>query len=105
MSKTRNRSKDQWIRYKKFEEENKRLKKEVSKLRKLVNNAVVDHLEERKQRVKEGKPIVDPACESCGNQDLKQIQVNRADGIFSMYVCNCCSHRSELKKVKEKTVE
>jgi hypothetical protein len=101
MSKTRNRSKDQWIRYKKLEEENKRLKKEVSKLRKLVSNLFVDHLEERSQRLKEGKPTIDTLCESCGNQDLKHIQLNRVDGLFNMYVCNSCTHRSEIKKVKE----
>jgi hypothetical protein len=105
MSKTRNRSKDQWVRYKKFEEENKRLKKEVSKLRKLVNNAVIDQLEEREQRVKDGKPIIDPTCEQCGNEDLKELEITRADGKFKMHVCNSCGHRSELKKQKEKVTE
>jgi hypothetical protein len=101
MSKTRNRSKDQWIRYKKLEQENKKLKKELSKLRKLVNNSVIDHLEEREQKVREGRPTIMPLCENCGNEDIRSIPVKRQDGNFEIVVCSSCSHRSELKKIKK----
>jgi len=39
-------SPEDWKRYKKLEQENEKLKREVSKLRKLVNSSCVDYLEE-----------------------------------------------------------
>lgn len=97
---TRQRSsKNEWRRYKKFEQENERLRKEVSKLRKIVNNLVVDKLEERASKVDTGEARMTPTCEVCGNEDLHSVPIKRPDGEFEIKVCKSCSHRSPMKKV------
>jgi len=92
---------DDWKRYNKFKDENIKLRKEVSKLRKLVKDSHEDVLEERQLRVDEGLPPVLPMCEVCGNNDLKNIPIVRKDGSFNMRLCNSCGHRHPLKKLKE----
>lgn len=96
-------SKNEWKRYKKFEQENERLRKEVSKLRKVVNNLVIDQLEERANKVENGQSAITPICEICGNDDLHSVPIKRPDGEFEIKVCKSCSHRSSMKKVKENT--
>jgi hypothetical protein len=80
-------SKAEWRRLLKFEQENEKLRKEVSKLRKQVRNGFVDELEERSKRVKQGKPAIVPTCETCGNEDIHFITIERKDGNFEMKVC------------------
>ena len=99
---TRQRSsKNEWRRYKKFEQENEQLRKEVSKLRKVINNLVIDKLEERESKVDNGQPSITPICEICGNEDLMTVPIKRPDGNFEIKVCKSCSHRSQMKKLKE----
>lgn len=101
MARGRNRSQNDWKRYKKFEEENQRLRKEVTKLRKVINNMVIDQLEERARKVDAGEAPISKVCEVCGNDDLHIVPIKRADGHFEIRVCKSCSHRSQMKKSKE----
>jgi len=65
-------SPEDWKRYKKLEQENEKLKREVAKLRKLVNSNCIDQLEEREERVKESRKKgievepIEPICDNCG---------------------------------------
>lgn len=92
---------DDWRRFNKFKEENVKLRKEVSKLRKLVKEMYSDRLEEKLRRQEEGIDPVKPLCEICGNDDLTEVPINRADGKFIIRVCNNCGTRSGMKKVKD----
>ena len=89
-----------WHRYNKFKEENERLRKEVSKLRKIVNEVLVDRLEKKQARVDNDECANEPTCERCGNTDIKTITIPRADGKFEIVTCNSCKHRSQMKKLK-----
>ena len=95
-------SKSEWRRLKKFEQENEKLRKEVSKLRKQARAKFVDDLEQRSNRVKNGKPAMLPVCEQCGNDDVQFISIERKDGKFEIKVCKSCQHRSEMKLRKSK---
>lgn len=90
-----------WHRYSKFKEENERLRKEVSKLRKMVQDVLIDRLEKKQARVDNDEPAREPVCERCGNTDIKTITIPRADGKFELVTCNSCKHRSELKRLKK----
>lgn len=91
-----------WSRYGKFKEENEKLRKEVSKLRKMVQDILVDRLEKKQYRLEHDEPIIEPTCERCGNTNLNKISIPRADGKFEIITCKSCGFRSDLKKVKEK---
>lgn len=93
------RSEEDWRRYSKFKEDNQKLRKEVTKLRKLVKELTQDHLAEKLRRQSEGLEPIKPLCETCGNDDLDIIPINRPDGEFEIRVCNSCGQRSEMKKV------
>lgn len=99
-------SPEDWKRYKKLEQENEKLKREVTKLRKIVNANCIDYLEEKEERVekaekKEKRLIsIEPICDNCGKTEFKKIEFKRADGEFEIKVCLTCSHRGPLKKVK-----
>lgn len=94
---------EDWVRYKKLEQENEKLKREVSKLRKLINNVVIDHLEEKVSKVEEGKPTIEQICERCGKSDFHSVPLKRADGNFEIKICLICGTRSQMKKVKQKS--
>lgn len=99
---SRNRSsKSDWRRYRKFEQENEKLRKEVSKLRKVINTMVVDQLAERVEKVQAGKAPISLICEICGNNDLHTVPIKRADGQWEIKICKNCSHRSQMKKKSE----
>jgi len=100
MPRGKNKSASDWRRYKKFEEENQKLRKEVTKLRKVINNMVIDQLEERARRVDDGEEAISHTCEVCGNDDLHIVPIKRADGNFEIRVCKSCGHRSQMKKSK-----
>jgi len=95
-------SKAEWRRFKKFEQENERLRKEVSKLRKQVKSSFEDKLEQRANRIKDNKPAVLPACERCGNTDIHFMPIERSDGKFEIRICKSCQHKTELKQKKKK---
>lgn len=95
------RNKDEWRRFNKFQEENIKLRKEVSKLRRLVKETYSDALKEKLDRQEQGLEPVKPLCEICGNDDLTEVPIVRPDGKFKIDVCNNCSSRSDMKKVKE----
>ncbi len=101
-------SPEDWKRYKKLEQENEKLKREVTKLRKLVNSNCIDQLEEREEKVKESRSRgieiepIEPICENCGKTEFKKIQFKRLDGEFEIKVCAVCSYRGNLKKLKVK---
>lgn len=97
-------SKSEWRRYKKFEQENEKLRKEVSKLRKQTRNAFVDKLEQRSDRIDEGKPAMLPMCEICGNNDIHFISIERKDGHFEIRICKSCEHRTEMKQKKKRNI-
>ncbi len=99
MSRSRS-SKNDWRRYKKFEVENEKLRKEVSKLRRVINNMVIDQLEERVKKVEEDESPLSPVCDVCGNDDLHSVPIKRPDGEFEIRICKSCSHRSQMKKIK-----
>lgn len=100
MSRSRS-SKNDWRRYRKFEQDNEKLKKEISKLRKMVNTMVVDQLEERATRVKKGEEPIVLTCEICGNNNLRTISIKRTDGEWEIKTCVNCNHRTQMKKIKE----
>lgn len=97
-------SPEDWKRYKKLEQENEKLKREVTKLRKIVNANCIDYLEEKEEkaekRADKGLILIEPICDNCGKTEFKKIQFKRADGEFEIKVCLTCSHRGPLKKVK-----
>ena len=95
---------DDWRRFNKFKEENEKLRKEVSKLRKMVQEAFIDKLEKRQNKLDNNEATIEiqHLCEQCGNDDIKTITLPRADGKFELIVCKSCGHRSELKKLKSK---
>jgi hypothetical protein len=95
---------DDWRRFNKFKNENEKLRKEVTKLRKLVQDSSIDKLEQRQHRADKGEEPFEKEilCEQCGNPDIKVISIPRADGKFELVTCKSCGFRSELKKVKEK---
>lgn len=92
---------EDWRRFQKFQEENTQLKKEVAKLRKLVKESYVDSLNEKLKRQKDGEDPIKPLCSTCGNDDLHNVDVLRADGAFFFVICNNCGNRSSIKKKKE----
>lgn len=96
-------SPEDWKRYKKLEQENEKLKREVSKLRKLINNVVVDQLEEKVSRIEEGGPAIEPICDRCGKSDFHSVPLKRADGNFEIRICLICGTRSQMRKVKQKS--
>lgn len=108
MARGKKDSPEDWKRYKKLEQENEKLKREVSKLRKLVNSNCIDYLEEREEKISEGRKSgikidpIEPICENCGKNEFKKIAFTRPDGDFEIKVCTICSHRGPLKKVKGK---
>lgn len=91
-----------WSRFNKFKEENEKLRKEVSKLRKTLQDVLIDRLEKKQARIDNNDPAIEPCCERCGNTDIKKITIPRADGKFEIILCQSCKHRSDLKKVKSK---
>ena len=93
-------SEEHWRRYEKFKEENQKLRKEVTKLRKLVKEMYSDRLQEKLKRQEDGLDPVKPLCEVCGNDDLAEVDIKRADGDFYIRVCNTCGTRSDMKKKK-----
>ena len=98
-------SPEDWKRYKKLEQENEKLKREVSKLRKLVNSSCIDYLEEKEEKAEKGMKTVtpiEPICDNCGKNEFKNIQFKRMDGEFEIKVCTICSHRGPLKRVRGK---
>ena len=101
MASSRSRSsKNDWRRFRKFELENEKLRKEISKLRKLVNSVVVDQLENKANRVKDGEQAYIPICVICGEDKLQTLELSRSDGKFEIKVCTLCGHRHPMKKVK-----
>lgn len=96
-------SKSEWRRLKKFEQENEKLRKEVSKLRKQARTKFVDELEQRSERVEKGEPAILPTCEQCGNNDIEIISIERKDGNFEIRICKSCEHRTEMKMKKNKS--
>jgi hypothetical protein len=95
----RSNSKEHWRRYKKFEQENEKLRKEVSKLRKVINSMVVDQLEARAKRVENGEAPISILCEICGNGDIHEVSITRPDGEFEIRICKSCCHRHQMKKI------
>lgn len=102
MSSRSRSSKSDWRRYKKFEQENEKLRKEVSKLRKILNSTVIDELEKRVLRVERDEPALIIGCEVCGNETLNLLPIKRADGEFEIRICAACGHRHQMKRKKEK---
>ena len=94
-------SKNEWKRFKKFELENEKLRKEVSRLRKQAKNSFVDNLEQKSNRVEAGESAILPTCENCGNQDVSVIHIERKDGNFEIKCCKSCQHRTEMKKKRK----
>lgn len=99
------RSRDDWKRLSKFEQENEKLRKEVTRLRKQTKSAFIDKLEERADRVYRGQPAMLLTCENCGNNEVEVIYIERKDGNFEIRVCKSCEHRSEMKRKKQKKKE
>jgi hypothetical protein len=102
MTRGRKDSPEDWQRYKKLEQENDKLKREVSKLRKLLNNSVIDQLEGKVSRIEEGGPAIEPICDKCGKIDFHKVPLKRADGNFEIRICLICGHRSAMRKIKQK---
>lgn len=93
-------SKNDWKRLKKFEIENEKLRKEVSRLRKQAKSKFIDELELKSERKKEGRPAKLPTCENCGNPEINFISIERKDGNFEIRICRSCQHRTEMKLKK-----
>ena len=104
MSRSRS-SKNDWRRYKKFEEDNEKLRKEVSKLRRMINSVITDELEKKVQRITRGEAPIMRICDICGNEDLYMVPINRPDGQFEIKVCNSCNHRHPMRKLKNEILK
>jgi superfamily II helicase len=89
---------DDWRRYKKFEQENEKLRKEVSKLRKIISTMVADQLEDKVKKSEIMSTQKIEVCEICGNDDLYSIPITRTDGIFELKVCESCGNRNKLQR-------
>lgn len=90
----RGNKQDEWRRYTKFKEENQKLKKEVSKLRKQLKDATqIDQLSSKLEAAPKQE-----VCPICGNSDLNTLPIKRQDGEFKLVICNSCGHRSNIKK-------
>ena len=94
-------SEDDWKRFDHFKAENEQLRKEVTKLRKIVKDTCVDSLSEKLKRQEKGLDPIKPLCECCGNDNLQNVDILRPDGAFSFSVCNSCGTRSQIKKKRE----
>jgi len=103
--KPRKDNKEDWERFDKFKTENEQLRKEVTKLRRLVKESCTDSLSERLKRQEQGLEPRKPLCETCGNDDITPIDVFRADGTFVFNLCNNCGSRSPIKRKKEPKVK
>lgn len=101
MAKGKKESKEDWVKFNNFRDENVRLKKEVTKLRKLVKDSLIDNLQDKKDRVDQGLEPRKQLCDVCGNDNLTNMEVPRSDGVFAFYVCNSCGNRSAMKRKKE----
>ena len=97
------RSRDDWKRLSKFEQENEKLRKEVSKLRKQTRSVFIDKLEQRANRIDNGQPAILLTCENCGNHEVEIVDIKRLDGDFEIRICKSCEHRSEMKKIRKKS--
>jgi len=96
-------SKNEWKRIKKFEHENEKLRKEVSKLRKYARDSFIDKLEQGSERTDNGHSTTLLTCENCGNHDVHSINIERKDGNFEIRICKSCENRTEMKKIKKKS--
>lgn len=94
-------SKNDWRRYRKFEQENEKLRKEVSKLRKILNSVIIDELEKKVQRIERNDPAIIISCEICGNETLNSLPIKRPDGDFEIRICAACGHRHQMKRIKK----
>lgn len=101
MARGKKEKKDDWVRFKKFQDENSRLKKEVTKLRKLAKETLIDGLQEKQNRKDEGLEPRKSLCEVCGNDNITFMDITRPDGTFTLYLCKSCGHRSAMKKKKD----
>ena len=94
---SKGKQKKEWVRYHKLSSENSKLKKEVSRLRRVINQFACDPNEKDKiQEYKHRKQ--EHVCEQCGNEGLQHLEITRPDGEFKVDLCQKCGHRSTLKK-------
>lgn len=91
------RTEEDWRRYSKFKEDNQKLKKEVTKLRKLVEKLSQNPLEDKLKQTTETESTK-LTCDICGNSNLDIVPIDRKDGKFELRICKSCGHRSDMKK-------
>ena len=98
-----------------LKQENAKLKKQVSKLRKVISKLdtqnyqfvkdVVDSHDRQDRDYQEGirKNVLEEKwqCHQCEDGILRITILNRLDGTFYFRKCDCCSHRTKLKKVHD----
>lgn len=114
MTKNRKLNLKEFDQLQKLKHENKILKKELSLLRKQIKQLDFDsdryfHLqdlarqqyEEEKRTSKASKLRKKWKCFQCGKGTLKLVIVPRSDGEYYFRKCNCCEHRTKLKKYTE----
>lgn len=87
----------EWNRYKKILEENKKLKQEVRKLRKIIDHANIDHkmdpLKKKMKQVVEEKEAIanNEICPKC-KANLKPIRIHRINK--TLHLCKKCDYRT-----------
>lgn len=102
-----------------LKQENKKLKREVSSLRKALSRIDVERFEKLKELVgkqrKEDKEDVkqkktsknkkDRQCYQCGEGSMQLKIFDRRDGVFYYRGCTICDHRTKMKKYHKEVQE
>lgn len=93
-----------------LKKENKKLKREVAKLRNLLARVdleryenlkeLVDQqrLEEKLEKARRRKEVKKWKCHECEEGHMQLMIFNRKDGVFYYRTCTSCNHRTRMKK-------
>lgn len=107
MKRIHNREKE-FTEIQRFKEENKKLKRQITQLRKIINKLDVERLETVKNILIEeeiNQKTINRVeekwkCFVCQKGTLKMFTINRLDGLHYYRICNICANRTKLKKWK-----
>lgn len=93
----------------KLKHENKKLKKEVTSLRKVIDRMDIERYEnlrelvdqqreEEKRKRKERAKEKERQCYQCGKGHMQLHIFDRLDGVFYYRACTLCENRTRMKK-------
>lgn len=114
MAKSHNRGYDKEVtKAQKLAFENKKLKREVARLRKELDKLehryenlddLVQHQYDEEYPIKPKEVAAQKAkwqCHKCPEGQLKLVIINRPDGAYYLRKCNCCPNKTKLQKYTE----